>query len=159
MGKCETATASIGIRIRLADLIEQMTEYNMDLIIYMLENGFIEDDNDLFNENFDNIINDGEYTNYEDAKKYFMDQFATHGDIFVDRWTNKRTQTLDNGSLLDMYLLVPVHTILSTDRWGYDRYGTNGSSTPYETNIQLDLDKYKDIQNYTTVFIIKQSSG
>ena len=158
MGKCETSTAYIGVSIKLRDLIEQMTEHNMKLILSMLENGFIEDDNGSFNENFDNIVNEGEYINCEDTKKYFMDQFATYGDIFVDRWSNKQTQTLVNGCLLDMYLLVPVHAIISNDRWGYDRYGTNGSSAPYQP-IQFDLDKYKNIQNYTTVFIMKQSSG
>ena len=50
MGKCETATASIGIKILLSDLTLQINETNFTLIKELLHSGFIEDDNDYFNE-------------------------------------------------------------------------------------------------------------
>jgi hypothetical protein len=49
MGMCETATASIGIKILLSDLILQIKENNVTQIKEMLYYGFIEDDNDYFN--------------------------------------------------------------------------------------------------------------
>jgi hypothetical protein len=58
MGKCDGATASIGIKISLSDLVLQLNETNMDLIIEMLTNGFIEDDNEFLNEEFYGILDD-----------------------------------------------------------------------------------------------------
>ena len=45
MGRSEEATASIGIKILLSDLVEQLNETNMTLIREMLYNGRIEDNN------------------------------------------------------------------------------------------------------------------
>ena len=56
MGKCETATSSIGIKILLSELILQINDTNFDIIREMLEIGFIEDENDYFNEVYQNII-------------------------------------------------------------------------------------------------------
>ena len=55
MGRCETATASIGIKILLSDLISQINETNFTLIKELLHRGFIEDDNDYFNEIYSKI--------------------------------------------------------------------------------------------------------
>jgi hypothetical protein len=44
MGRSETATASLGIKILLSDLVSQIDETNFDLIKKILEDGFIEDD-------------------------------------------------------------------------------------------------------------------
>ena len=55
MGRCETATASIGIKILLSDLISQINETNFTLITELLHRGFIEDDNDYFNEIYSKI--------------------------------------------------------------------------------------------------------
>jgi len=41
MGKCETSTTSIGIKILLSDLILQINEQNMDIIKEMLYGGYI----------------------------------------------------------------------------------------------------------------------
>ena len=49
---CDTASASIGIKILLSDLILQMNETNCELIKKMLYKGCIEDENDFFNEVF-----------------------------------------------------------------------------------------------------------
>ena len=48
MGRCDTATASLGIRILLSDLIEQIDENNFDLIKKMLNDGIIEDSNEVY---------------------------------------------------------------------------------------------------------------
>ncbi len=59
MGKCETATVSIGIKILLSYLGKQINAENMELVKEMLLNGFIEDENGLFNESFQRCILDG----------------------------------------------------------------------------------------------------
>ena len=56
MGRSEEATASIGIKILLSDLVEQLNETNMTLIREMLYNGRIEDNNGFYNETYMRII-------------------------------------------------------------------------------------------------------
>ena len=56
MGRCETSTASIGIKILLSELVLQINEKNFNLIKEMLNNGFIEDQNQYFNEVYQIII-------------------------------------------------------------------------------------------------------
>ena len=56
MGRCETATASLGIRILLSDLIEQINKENFNLIKKMLNDGIIEDSNEYFNEVYQKVI-------------------------------------------------------------------------------------------------------
>ncbi len=50
MGRCDTATASLGIKILLSDLIDQINKDNFNLIKKMLDDGIIEDSNEYFNE-------------------------------------------------------------------------------------------------------------
>ena len=58
MGKSESVSASIGIKILLSDIITQINETNFNIILDMLVNGFIEDQNDYFNEVYNfSIIN------------------------------------------------------------------------------------------------------
>jgi hypothetical protein len=60
---------------------------------------------------------------------------------------------------LDKYLLLPIKEILQTDRWGYDRSGTNGMSRPIDFDLSVPIEKYKEIEKIQIVFIIKQHSG
>ena len=56
MGKSETASAALGIKILLSDLIPQINETNFNLIKKMLYDGFIEDSNDYYNEAYKNVL-------------------------------------------------------------------------------------------------------
>lgn len=56
MGRCENAIASIGIKISLCDLLEQINEVNFEQIKTILEEGFLEDENEAFNELYHTII-------------------------------------------------------------------------------------------------------
>ena len=133
MGKAETACASLGIKILLSDLIVQMNEENTAFIRIMLEDGFIEDDNDYLNEAYQNVINEDNFD-----KLHLMKEF-----------------TLSN--LFDQALLVPIKDILSTTRWGYDRYGKHGLSRRIDFDLLVDVDT--KIDRYSVVFILKQHSG
>ena len=162
MGKSETATSSIGIKILLSDIVRQINEKTFTLIMEMLNNGFIEDDNDYFNEVYTEIIYNNDIMNSDDftaIQEYLTNEFKTRGSITKYKFSNKEEPTLTNGCLFDKYLLVPVKEILSTCRWGYDRYGTNGSSRPINFDLSLDIEKYKEIKKYKIVFILTQSSG
>lgn len=105
MGKCETARTSIGIKILLSDLILQINETNFDLINKILNEGFISDEN----ENYNNVYTDIIWSN--DLPKNFLD------------FKNFLEQEFKYRGLFDEELLLPIKKILSTDRWGYNREG------------------------------------
>ena len=134
MGKCESVKASIGIKILLSDLISQINETNVHLIKYMLDAGCIEDENEFYNQTYQSIDRD---VKDSELKEYLITQFA---------------------ELFDMELLVPLKDIMSTERWGYDREGTNSASRPMDFDLSIDTEEYKDIEKWRVVFIITQHS-
>jgi hypothetical protein len=160
MGKCETAKASIGIKILVSDLISQLNEDNFELIRNMIEDEdtYIEDENDYFNEAFYNVKYDYLPDTYLEFKEYLTKQLKTKGSYHKSR-NGEFIPTLDNGCLWDQYLLVPIKEILQTERWGHDRYGSNGKSRPLDFDLSMHLDEYKDIQKTSTVFLLSNHSG
>ena len=161
MGKCETSTTSIGIKILLSDLVLQINETNFDLIKEMLNDGFISDKNEYYNDAYTDIIwcNDLP-TNYLEFKDFLEQEFKNNGSYLHVRGSNKIEPDLRNGCLLEKELLLPIKKILETNRWGYDRYGRNSSYCPIDfISSSLDIEKYKEIEKYTIVFIIEQYSG
>lgn len=160
MGKCESATAYFGIKILLSDLILQINESNFDLIDSMLHNGCIEDENDYFNEVYSNIIySDNMPQDHLHAKEYLIHAFTHNGTYHKTRFSREVFPTLDHGCLFDQELLVPITRLLSCERWGYDREGTNSTSRPVDFDLSVDFDLYKNIEKTKIVFILKQHSG
>ena len=159
MGKEETSSASIGIKILVSDLISQINEQNFKLIYDILYNGFIEDDNDYCNDMYNEIMYYKDLPeNWLEFKKYLETNFKKYGSYNKSRVNSEISYTIKNGCLYDKYLLVPVKEILSTTRWGYDREGINGLSTSVDFDNSINIDAYKELENYNIVFIIKQHS-
>ena len=166
MGKCETATASIGISILLSDLISQINETNFKFIKKMLYDGFIEDCNGYFDESYKKVIG---YDNaniklpkqYDTFKEYITEELKINGDYYKLKFSSKVEPNLKNGCLWDQNLLIPIEDILETERWGYERYGINSLSRALDFNLSVDLNEYKknNIEKYKVVFILKQHSG
>jgi hypothetical protein len=144
MGKCESATASIGIKVLLSDLILQINETNLTLIKEMLDNGFIEDENDYFNNMYSNIVNRNDLS--ENYKEQLTQYFKLND------------SSVGSGCLFDKFLLVPVKQILKTDRWGYDRSGSNCVSRQIDFDLSVNIEKYKEIEKQEIVFILSQNS-
>lgn len=144
MGKCESASASIGIRILLSDLILQINETNFNVVKGMLYDGIIEDSNEFYNDEYQNIL--------EMTYKELHENHLTFKDFLTNLFTEKR------GCLFKQYLLVPIKIILTTDRWGYERSGVNCASRQLDFDLSVDLEKYAAIKNFTTIFLLKQSS-
>lgn len=160
MGKCETSTASIGIKILLSDLILQINEKNFNIIKEILNDGFISDKNNTFNDAYTEIILCTELPeNYLDCKEFLEQEFKKKGSYIHSRFSNKIEHTLNNGCLFEKELLFPIKKILETDRWGYDRYGRNGTYCPIDFNLSIDIEKYKELEKYKIVFILDQYSG
>ena len=95
MGKCESATASIGIKVLLSDLILQINETNLTLIKEMLDNGFIEDENDYFNNMYSNIVNRNDLS--ENYKEQLTQYFKLND------------SSVGSGCLFDKFLLQKNH--------------------------------------------------
>jgi hypothetical protein len=144
MGKCESASASIGIRILLSDLILQINETNFDLVKGMLYDGIIEDSNEYYNDEYQNIL--------EMTYKEVHENHLNFKDFLTSLFTEKK------GCLFKQYLLFPLKNILTTNRWGYERSGVNCASRPLDFDLSVDLEKYAEIKNFTTIFLLKQSS-
>jgi len=161
MGKCETSTTSIGIKILLSDLILQINEKNFDLIKEMLNEGFISDENDIYNDVYSDIIWRNDLPkNYLEFKEFLEQEFKNKGSYLHVRNSSKIEFELTSGCLFEKELLLPIKNILETQRYGYDRYGRNGSYCPINhLSPSLDIEKYKEIEKYTIVFILEQYSG
>jgi len=128
MGREETSVVSIGVNIDLSDLINAINKDNYEAIrdSLLTNESLIEDENGTFNDTYYGII-DGygiidtrEYTNlgeldHEEYKKYMIE--------------------MCDKKLYNQTLLVPHRSLLKTERRGYNREGTNGSS------CELDIKK------------------
>jgi hypothetical protein len=155
MGKCETSSTSIGIKILLSDLIFQINEKNFGLIKQILNDGFISDSNEYYNDAYTEIILCNNLPkNYLEFKDFLEQEFKNKGS-----YLHFKTSDLSNGCLLEKELLLPIKKILETDRWGYNREGRNGNYRPIDFDLSVDTEKYKEIEKYTIVFILEQYSG
>ena len=164
MGKSETASASIGIKILLSDLILQINKTNFTLIKKMLYDGCIEDSNGYYNEAYINILGypygeDKLTGDYLECKEYLINEFKTNGSYFKSKFSSKVEPDLSEGTLFERYLLVSVKDILETERWGYERYGVNSASRPLDFDLSVELTKYQDIKFFNVIFFVKQHSG
>lgn len=160
MGKSESATSSIGIKILLSDLVLQINENNVDIIKEILYNGFISDENENYNDAYEEVVLCNELPeNYVELKLFLENEFKNKGSYLHLRDSNKIEPDMRNGCLLEKELLLPIKEILGTCRHGYNRYGKNGISCPVDFDLSIDLEKYKDIDKYTIVFILGQYSG
>ena len=142
MGRCESVTASLGIKILLPTLVEQMKSTNTKLIINMLMDGFIEEENEEFDNRWAAIV-DSESVNENDCnatKTYLMEHIRSN-------------------DLSDKFLLFPIKEILTSSRWGYNREGSNGLSRKLDFDMTIDWSEYREIVSAEEVFIINQHAG
>ena len=161
MGRSESAKASIGIKILLGDIIEQINKDNWELIKEMLTNGFIEDDNEYFNHVYQEIQYSEKISGKwnKNLKKFITDYCKNNGSYLKNRFTGDIENTLENGCLYEKYLLVPIKKILVCERWGYDRDGTNSVSRPIDFDLSVNIEKYKVLEKFEIAFILEQNSA
>jgi hypothetical protein len=167
MGKCELAELAIGVAIGLADLVAQITAENLAKIKELLEEGIIDDENGFFNDSFQEARDAVEETDDPVLFKESLEkELKSRGDIDHCKSPSKKRKKWDftEGSLLAQTLLIPEATILQTERWGYDREGTNASQCPVPLDlvekraaVQHDMETF--LKNFQVVFILKQHSG
>ena len=184
MGQSDEITVSIGIQIPIKALLDAINSDNYEAIKNEIftYHSFIEDSNNCYNEIFQTIIeggNPGE-RNYKDMdtwtweeyKNHLTKMFQSYGDIHYNKCSPHSEIQLytpeDPDNLYHQQLLVPHEVVIDSERWGYSRVGTNGSSCQLQTPI-LDFtktakeidDKMKklEISNYSLSLILKQHTG
>ena len=152
----KTSTASIGIKILLSDLILQINETNFNIIKEILNNGFLEDENDTFNEVFYKIIlNIKNDLDYIDFKKYFTNESKK----CITLRASYMLEMTDTSSLFDKVFLFPIKEILTTQINGYDsNASTNSISRKMDFDLSVNIEKYNEIKNFEIVFILSHHS-
>ncbi len=150
MGKSETATSSIGIKIKFVELANLINADNFDSINSILNDAIIEDENEHYNDNYQDMI----------SEMYIYEKDYKNNIITFDKY---KQELMTYTKLFDYKLLIPVHEILSTTRWGYDRDGVNSSSMEIKDAMKIINKKmpneYKFLSNYPIVFMLYQVSG
>jgi hypothetical protein len=163
MGRTEYVNAYLGIKISLESLISQINESNYILIKDMLKDGYIEDSYGNFNRTYKIIISDNNYQNIiinkevERMKEYLTKEFM-HGMSTESGYHGTTQINIYDGSLIEQYLLVPIKQLLTNQRYGYDIYETNGISRQIDFDLSVNVEKYKEINNFEIVFMLKQVS-
>lgn len=96
MGKCETASASVGLKILLSYLLSQMNEPNGDVIKRMLHDGCIEDCTECFNEVYQRILESARGSavvrspgNHLGCREYLMTKFITNGSYYKSKCSSQ----------------------------------------------------------------------
>ena len=122
MGKYDSCTAHIGIKISLSDLISQINEKNFELIKNMLKEGFIEDEQEEINKTYQELFEESLSDDALKCKKLLLD-------------------SLENEPFFHEPFLIPVKKLLEVYRIGRDLYGTNGVSRPVDFGLSLSTEE------------------
>ena len=179
MGKSETASVSIGINIRIKDVLDAMDEDNYKEIRNYLftDDAFIQDSNGVYTDTYLGIIGGynpetNKYVNikkleYKKYKEYLSDLFKEYGDR-TDKNDYVYYEEDDLENLYHSNLLVPHFSLVETERWGHHREGTNGNSSdldiPQLTQLTKDIhETMKEMKivkdDYDISLIVMQNSG
>jgi hypothetical protein len=92
-------------------------------------------------------------------KEYLINKFTNNGSYHKSRGNGIVIPTLDNGCLLDKPLLVPFKDILTMDRWGHNRDGSNFISRPIDFDLSVNIENIREIEKTEIVFILGQHAG
>jgi hypothetical protein len=118
--------------------------------MFQASDGFLEDENDGWNESYDHVRDQLRGVTYKSAEAFTAGVTAllqTHGNVSYLR-NGSREHTLEEGTLLAQTLLLPTVPIVETSRWGYNREGYNGASVPIR-NFDFTAHAEKICQDYS----------
>ena len=180
MGKSETASVSIGINIRIKDVLDAMDKDNYEEIRNYLftDDALIQDGNGCYTNTYLGIVGGchpetNKYVNikklgYKKYKEYLINLFKKYGDVNHHMYDYKYYEEDDIENLYHSNLLVPHFSLVETERWGYYREGTNGNSSdldiPQLTRLTKEIhETMKEMKivkdDYDISLIVMQNSG
>jgi hypothetical protein len=163
MGFRQSATVSIGLKIQLEKLVNQINESNYNEIMNIFEYSYIDDQNNDFTHTLRNVLYDltKNEKKYKEFKNEFSEEIKKRGTI-VQLYNGEIDELFDNGYLSEKYLLFPIKEILNTSRRGYGREGINGTYCNLDFNVESIkkdiLEKYNWLKDVEVVMMIKQDS-
>lgn len=145
-------------------MANQINESNYNEIMNILENSYIDDENNDFTHTLRSVLYDlmKDEKDYEQFKNKFMEEIKKRGTI-VQLYNGKEDEIFNSGYLSEKYLLFPIEQILDTSRSGYGREGINGTSCTLDFNIESIkkniLEKYDWMKDIEVVMMIQQLCG
>ena len=109
-------------------------------------NSFVQDENGCYNTIFEQIIRGEDVKShkidekfdiftFEEYKEYLTKNFKLYGDRYMYKDGKTEVPEYKEDHLENLYnqiLIIPLKEILWTERWGYNRYGTNGTSCDFD---------------------------
>lgn len=144
MGRCECATASIGYRVSIRDLIESICDdesctYAYDTLTDYRT--FVEDQNEDANRDFRNIT------------EYLAKQGSW--ETTKEEWRRKFDK------LIHEDLLLPVIQLADTERWGYNREGIHGMGSFVTDDFTERLEELQQRcpPHHRVTWMVRQSGG
>jgi hypothetical protein len=138
MGHSTTTTLSVGVKVRLIDFVEQITETNFEEMKRIMEKGFIEDDDYVYSGVFMKMkMKYEKETNWEVFKMSLKSEVMGY-DIYVNVPVGKNKMKVVRKMFGELTYMIPEVEIMSMSKWGQEA-SVNGKSR----SMDLDLETMK----------------
>ncbi len=158
MGFSVNSTVSLGVKVKLIDFIDQIQELNVDQMKKVMENGFIEDENDVYSGILMKMIQKHERENWEVMKENLKRDVMSY-DVYIDKKVGKKIKR-EMKRLGELMYLIPEVEMMNMTQWGSEER-VNGKSR----SLDIDFNKLKEeigmkyafLPNVEVVMMICQS--
>ncbi len=158
MGFSVNSTVSLGVKVKLIDFLDQIQESNMDQMKKVMENGFIEDENDVYSGILMKMIQKHEKENWDMMKENLKRDVMSY-DVYIDKKVGKKIKR-EMKRLGELMYLIPEVEMMNMTQWGSEER-VNGKSR----SLDIDFDKLKEeigmkyafLPNVEVVMMICQS--
>jgi hypothetical protein len=137
MGFSVNSTVSLGVKVKLVDFIDQIQESNIDQMKKVMENGFIEDENDVYSGIFMRMRMRHEKENWEEMKENLKRDVMSY-DVYINHKVGKKIKT-ERKMLGELMYLIPEVEMMNMTQWGSEER-VNGKSR----SLDIDFEKVKE---------------
>jgi len=178
MGRCETASTYVAITFKIKDLLEFVTAENVKAIYEILfsDNTFVVDSNNMYNTVFTELRDaqtDGHFPPTCAGMQQLATRLQTLGDRMLMRHGGEEQTTYDvydpeNDCLYNQTYAFTTYTcnLITVDRWGYSREGTNTECTELslatintKTEILKEIFTKFGFHQYTVALLTSIAAG
>jgi hypothetical protein len=177
MGRTESVSLNLGVKIKIKDLLEVIDEDNHESIRddFFKEESLIDDENGFYHGTLVQIADgyvgqtdyiDPEELDHKEYKKHMIKVCKSYGDSAYNNCGAFPCEEDDPKNLYHQYLLVPFYEFVENKRHGHHREGSNGASCEVDLEeldrltkkIHEKMKKLK-IEKYKVTFNICQYGG
>lgn len=158
MGFSVNSSVSLGVKVKLIDFLDQIQESNVDQMKKVMENGFIEDENDVYSGILMKMIQKHEKENWEVMKENLKRDVMGY-DVYIDKKVGKKIKR-EIMRLGELMYLIPEVDMMDMTQWGSEER-VNGKSRSLDIDFnklkEEIRDKYAFLSNIEVVMMIQQS--